>query len=793
MAKKINLGKVGITTAGAYDPNKAYERLSCVTYNYESWVSTKDVPAGNTPQDGSEYWQKMSARGAQGIQGERGPQGNSSFDGNGVEIVNNLTQGGEAAVLSAEQGKILKNEVTELSAEISELNDYVSGETEITKLSMVDGAAITFDTISLSKNGDMLEVELDTTTTASDAQKAWAFCTYNNICAISIGTEIISLRTPSGWVEGYEGSSGRKYFSPLGVSLRTKGKIKLEYIDNVVNVYINDMLLSTISSQPNIQINGMGMFSNSGTIAYWNGNIYSFKYTTDGKTIDIAKFPSLQINDKVGVETQSSSGLKEDVEFLRENAVIAENRTVSKVISMDGYSAELNKEESTYIGNSITGSASDADSYWFIADRDMAIYLASTFAYKGVYRVTIAEGTFQSFKSVQYASAYPTPTSSAPSENAMWQVSKGQLVAITCQKGYGFELVKTYVEQVRYIDDCHLTQLDAIGEKVDKISTRGIEVFPLNDIQFDVRITNAKGRTLTYRFIRETHTSNYDNGASVLSLDVWNNTMIYNEKGETMMQGNNNFIFSVDGESSGFDGENKSWNVGVGHGCEVLENVHFFADGVEFTPSSNAESFKCNSFRFVQTTKCYATDAALNSAKSTGNVNNYPLLDSNNLPIVSARHYIDMEYCLDNEIIWNNVLVIERDGTKFNGCYVGMLQCYPQFFNEVWLNDKNFARTHFSMKNGTLNYEAIEGGGVKYETQVKCNKVGMSGDGIVVTQEMLTQDSSRYGKMNVYTYFYNDRIKCYMQPCMTTMVGGAETFNKGDMFNFNLRRKIDIS
>ena len=680
-----------------------------------------------------------------------------------------------------------------LSAKVSELNDYVSGETEITKLSMVDGAAITFDVISLSKNGDMLEVELDTTTTASNAQKAWAFCTYNNICAISIGTEIISLRTPTGWVEGYEGNSGKKYFSTLGVNLRTRGKIKLEYANDVVNVYINDMLLSTIDSQPNIHINGMGMFSNSGTTAYWNGNIYSFKYTTDGKTIDIAKFPSLQINENVGVESQSSSGLREDVEYLRENAVIAENREVTRVVSMDGYSAELNKEESTYIGNSIQGSASDADSYWFIADRDMSIYLASAFAYKGVYRVTVADGTFQSFNSVQYASAYPTPTSSAPSADAMWQVSKGQLVAITCQKGYGFVLVKTFQEQLRYIDDCHLTQLDSIEEKVDAISTRGIEIFSTSSTEFDVRMTNAKGRTLTYRFIRETHASNYENGASVLSLDVWNNTMIYNEKGEAIMQGNNNFIFSVDGEASGFEGENKSWNVGVGHGCEVIENVHFYADGAEFIPSANAETIKCSSFRFVQTSKCYATDAALNSAKSTGNTNNYPLLDSDNLPIISARHYIDMEYCLDNEILWNNVLVIERDGTKFNGCFVGMLQCYPQFFNEVWLNDKKFARTHFEMKNGSLQYEAVEGGGVKYETQVKCNKVSMSGEDVVVSQEMLTQDSSRYGKMNVYSYFYSDRIKCYMQPCMTTMVGGAETFNKGDMFNFNLRRKIDIS
>jgi hypothetical protein len=132
MAKKINLGKVGITTEGAYDSSKAYEKLSCVTYNHESWVSTKDVPAGNAPDNASPFWQKMSARGEQGIQGPVGPQGNSAFDGNGVEIVNNLTQGGEAAVLSAEQGKILKGELAELSAETDK--KFVSVDTEIENL-----------------------------------------------------------------------------------------------------------------------------------------------------------------------------------------------------------------------------------------------------------------------------------------------------------------------------------------------------------------------------------------------------------------------------------------------------------------------------------------------------------------------------------------------------------------------------------------------------------------------------------------------------------------------------------
>ena len=118
MAKTINLGKVGITLGGDYDSSKNYASRTCVFYNHVSWTSKKDVPAGIAPGTNDEYWQKVSERGAQGIQGERGPQGNSAFDGTGIELVNNLTQGGEASALSAEQGKILKTELTELESKV---------------------------------------------------------------------------------------------------------------------------------------------------------------------------------------------------------------------------------------------------------------------------------------------------------------------------------------------------------------------------------------------------------------------------------------------------------------------------------------------------------------------------------------------------------------------------------------------------------------------------------------------------------------------------------------------------
>ena len=152
MAKTLNLGKVGITTAGDYDYYKSYEKLTTVMFRGSGWVSRKDVPPGTDPTY-PEYWQKIAEKGGQGVpglQGPKGPQGNSAFDGNGVEIVNNLTQGGEAAVLSAEQGKILKQELTELQTAVEDLTDLglvLDGgraDTKYASLPVIDGGKANF-------------------------------------------------------------------------------------------------------------------------------------------------------------------------------------------------------------------------------------------------------------------------------------------------------------------------------------------------------------------------------------------------------------------------------------------------------------------------------------------------------------------------------------------------------------------------------------------------------------------------------------------------------------------------
>ena len=85
MGKTINIGKVGLTMEGDYDPLKKYASKSCISYNHESWFSRKDVPAGIVPGTNAEYWQKAAERGGIGPKGDKGNAAYISF-----EVDNNM-------------------------------------------------------------------------------------------------------------------------------------------------------------------------------------------------------------------------------------------------------------------------------------------------------------------------------------------------------------------------------------------------------------------------------------------------------------------------------------------------------------------------------------------------------------------------------------------------------------------------------------------------------------------------------------------------------------------------------
>lgn len=79
MIKTVKIGKVGLTLGGDYNPSKEYANKTCVLYNYVSWASRKDVPAGIIPGTNDEYWQAVSERGEKGEKGDKGDKGNAAY------------------------------------------------------------------------------------------------------------------------------------------------------------------------------------------------------------------------------------------------------------------------------------------------------------------------------------------------------------------------------------------------------------------------------------------------------------------------------------------------------------------------------------------------------------------------------------------------------------------------------------------------------------------------------------------------------------------------------------------
>ena len=160
---KMTLGKVGITLGGVYDAAQTYDKLVCVTHDGRSWVSRTAVPAGAVPSETTHrFWQLISERGEQGLQGERGPQGisgprglqgNSGYTGaaDELEVVNNLETDNATAALSAKMGMELGTEVTRLSQEWQEIKDANFNVIINPHIEKVDMGAVTAATIEPDK------------------------------------------------------------------------------------------------------------------------------------------------------------------------------------------------------------------------------------------------------------------------------------------------------------------------------------------------------------------------------------------------------------------------------------------------------------------------------------------------------------------------------------------------------------------------------------------------------------------------------------------------------------------
>jgi len=152
--------------------------------------------------------------------------------------------------------------------------------------------SIDIDTITLYEDGDSIETVVDPLYDTSS--QAFPFTKGGSSSGIGFGVSrgYVSLRLDnSTWafsnfdISSYVPSSG-------------SFKVKIAYENSVINLYVDDTLVSTYNGQGTVNLSKIGTsYTASGTTYYWVGKLYSFVYTSGGVSISLERLSGFTLND----------------------------------------------------------------------------------------------------------------------------------------------------------------------------------------------------------------------------------------------------------------------------------------------------------------------------------------------------------------------------------------------------------------------------------------------------------------------------------------------------------------
>ena len=313
-----------------------------------------------------------------------------------------------------------------------------------------------------------------------------------------------------------------------------------------------------------------------------------------------------------------------------------------------------------------------------------------------------------------------------------------------------------------------------------------IVVYKITDEKFAVRSYMDEGGYLTHTF-KKVHAESTIGGVNYVTTDVWYAEFIQDKDGNNLMQGNTNFIHNII-DHSGY--------VGAGDGCCVAIWSLFFVDGKEFDPTTMTAPLYGNEFRFTEKVKHYLSDG-------THTTSTIPVIVDGS-PVIESFNFIDYVLKGNNEIEHRNKLVINMDNIQFDECHGAMVACYPPYFTNVIINNKEMSWNAVDLDD---NFAIIKKGGTNLNLKtngfVRANEVIMFGDKYRVTNQLFQMDGDRNKITNIRPWFppnTDNRIKLYMMPVVCSISAeniaageSVETFNTGDEINVLVKRKIDVS
>ena len=346
--------------------------------------------------------------------------------------------------------------------------------------------------------------------------------------------------------------------------------------------------------------------------------------------------------------------------------------------------------------------------------------------------------------------------------------------------------------------------IDGIKETINR-NNSPIRIHKIDSTHFYVAIYNSiSQKEVLHYFIHQDYskTLNYGSGLTktIKCGDIWYpNRIVYEGKG--IIQGNLNFIYLISStltsdSSSPFYKENS--HVGAGHGGEIMEFQNFFADGklLDLSAMNSDNDLYCEEF----VVRCKANNYAIDTSQPGFASEEATLkLDNNGEPILTAIHTYIATYKRNNNIIWDNNLLIKRNGLIFDQCHGGMCQGqYPEFNNVVVMNN-NYDNNDYIISGGATVCTPLYNSVNLYDNPFQTTQeVMLKGNIGFITQKM-TQEGDRYNnnyaKLVFFTSSGDERLKIYMEPVKTTeqFPNDAETFNNEDIIKVHVERNIGIN
>ena len=768
----------------------------------------------------------------QGLKGDTGVSADYP-----ITIHNGLDSDATDEALAAFQGKVLDGKVSQLEAEVTELEKAINGGTDFDNIVVGSGGMMTFDPVTLSQDGDSLEIEA-LFSGSLNYNQGYAFAGYGSAIAIDLEPTIFGVKNASGvWLDGMNGGNNQYQ---TGVRLYEGKNIRLVYEESKIRLYVDGTSVHEVSTQSAVTIDRVCYERQSGGQSYyWEGTIRKFNYTHNGITKNITQFENFATTGDITINTSSDVGLrnrvgalesaqavlsanvdelkgeeqyvnlvkdlgwgvkfngtnafcslKQDIVLSQEGDSIEFDLVVNETVQTDGYAfCTGGRPNGLGMGITMTTLEQISDDGTWLCE----LYNLGASQHQNI-KVEFADGKMKYYRNGTLVNTYNGQKSITFKKFGVGRDIYGYwdgIINSVKVNGSNYDLSENSV-----FTNAELYRENGFLEPWQVASSLPeIVVSPIDTTHFLVKVLDSgNGKYLLHTFERS-QGSRTINGVSYNSLDVWHTPEVLDENGGVLFQGNLNFIYcigKVNGVSSSDASVNENCHIGPSHGCEVMQFCKFFTDGKEFDPATATEDVKCSVFRMVMKSTCYVGD----SSYSTGNVNNYPKI-VNGAMVEHAIHYLDATYRVNNDIKWTNRLAQVRDASvQYEMLAGGMAQANLSYVGDLMLNDIENSWNEIVPGTSSPVYSAPSGYNsvILHGTYRRADSVIEYGDNCLLKQKMVNMDNSKQDHIFIHTWSNNNAsFKCYLMAARVTEQTDPDTFTEGDVVDVTCERQIEVS